>query len=412
MEIFVARQPILTKTEEVIGYELLYRNSHNNTFTKIDGDGATIELLLNSFIGIGNKKISSGKKLFINFTRNLLIKRVPLLLSPEKIIIEILEDVEGDAEIIDAISEFKQLGYTIALDDFLLKDINKSLITYADIIKVDFRQTSYAQRKIIQNIAQFNNITLLAEKVETRAEFNRALKEGYALFQGYFFSKPVILSTQDVPFYTNDYLDLLYELHSPEPCIDNLTAIIECDLSLSYKILKIVNTMDYYTRIKITSIKQAILTLGINELINLIAIISLSKQIDSSAVSNELLLRSLTRAKLCESLGDMLFGTKKKSECFMLGMFSLLDVILKQPLEKTLEALPLSDDIKYALLGYQSPYKLLLDLIVAIEKADWNQLKLIAPKNLSKHYEDAILWATKINSNIDNEYDSAKAFSK
>lgn len=406
MDIFVARQPILSRSEDIIGYELLYRNSQDNVFSEIDGDVATIELLLNSFVSIGNEKLSDGKKLFINFTRNLLLKRVPCLFSPEKIVIEVLENVTGDQEMIDIILEFKQLGYTIALDDFTPYALTKGLVPHADIIKVDFLQSTSIQRKAIQNIAKSFQIKLLAEKVETREDYTLALKEGYDYYQGYFFSKPVIITSREVPLYSNDYLQILTELNDPECSINKIARLIECDLSLSYRLLKIVNTMAYYTRVKVTSIKQAILILGLNELVKILTIISLREQQVKTSISKEILLRSVVRASFAEQIGASLYGRDKSSECFLLGMFSLLDTILQQPMEIVLEPLPLSDDLKKALLGSNSKYNDLLRIVTAGEKGDWDTLQKLAPTiasiNLSTCYENAIKWASDINFHLDD----------
>lgn len=400
MEIFVARQPILTINENVVGYELLYRNSHKNCFSEVDGDKATIDLLLNSFVNIGNEKLSNGKMLFINFTKNLLLKRVPLLFSPEKIVIEILEEVEGDDEIIEAIKEFKQLGYMIALDDFCLTEKNRSLLPYATIIKVDFLNTTFIQRQILRNTSKSYNITLLAEKIETRENFQKACNEGFQLFQGYFFSKPAIITDSEIPFYADHYLDILNELQTVEPCVDKISRMIECDLSLSYKILKIVNTLSYYTRVKVTSIKQAVLMLGLNEIGKLISIITLKEHHVKLTLSNEIIVRSLIRAKVAEQIGSVIFNTNKKPEFFMLGMFSLLDALLKQPMNKILKNLPLSDNVKNALIGEKSDYELIITIIFAMEKGDWEKLQSLAPilssLNLTSCYQDAIDWATNI----------------
>ncbi len=404
MEIFVARQPILTKEENIIGYELFYRNSMQNSFTEINGDVATTELLLNSFLGIGNEKLSKGKKLFINFTRNLLVKRVPCLFPPEKIIIEILEDVKGDEEIITVIKEFKQLGYTIALDDFLLNEDNINLFPYADIIKVDFLNTTRKQRNTITNIAKLYNCRLLAEKVETRVDYENAIKEGFLYFQGYFFSKPKIFSSTDIPFQTSEYFRILHELSHPEPDIERIASVIETDLSLSYKILKIINTAAYYTRVKITSIKQAIVILGLNELIKWLTIISLKEQQPLSCIGEELLSQALIRAKFAEQLGSVLFGTYRRSECFMLGMFSLLDTLLKIPMKNVLESIPISDCLKNGLLKKDSELTIILEIIEAIEKVDWETLNsytaIVSPPDLTAYYVEALKWSWEITNDL------------
>ncbi|MFN7252368.1 MAG: EAL and HDOD domain-containing protein [Anaerobacillus sp.] len=402
MDIFVARQPILTRDEDIIGYELLYRNSKKNAFTEIDGDVATTELLFNSFIGFESEKLSKGKKLFINFTRNLLLKKVPCLFSPDNIIIEILEDVEGDAEVIAVVAELKTLGYTIALDDFLLNDLNKSLLPYADIIKVDFLLSSKKQREAINKIAKYYNAKLLAEKVETRADFEIALNEGYDFFQGYFFSKPIIVSTTDIPFHSYGYIRILNELTSDEPDINKITSLIEHDLPLSYKILKIVNNAAYATRVKVTSIKQAIVIIGLNELMRWLTIISLKEQQLNSTLAEEIISQSLFRGKFTELLGVKLYGENRKAECFMLGMFSLLDTILQRPMETILKTLPLSTTVKSALLKEENELRTLIDIVEATEQANWEKLNSYSnnftPSDLTTCYNHALNWANEITN--------------
>lgn len=402
MDIFVARQPILTRDEELFGYELLYRNSQQNSFTEMDGDAATTDLLLNSFLGIGNENLSRGKILFINFTKNLLLKRIPSLLSPDKIVIEILEDVQADPDIIAAVEDFKAQGYTIALDDYVPTETNKNLLPYADILKIDFLHTSKEDRTLIRKIAKLYNLQLLAEKIETREDFEIARGEGFKYFQGYFFSKPVIISSTDIPFYSHGYARILNELSSIEPNIDKISSLIEADLSLSYKLLKIVNTTGYYTKVKITSIKQAIVHLGLNELIRWITIITLKVQQEKTSKAEELLVRSLIRGKFAEQFGEILLGAPRKAECFMLGMFSLLDAILQRPMDIILKTLPLSDEVKNALLKQESELTIMIDLIEGVEQANWELLNSynFAPSEVAACYESAIQWTNGIADSL------------
>ncbi|MCD8502740.1 MAG: HDOD domain-containing protein [Bacillaceae bacterium] len=404
MNIFVARQPILTVDEEVIAYELLYRMSEENRFDQVDGDLATTDLLINSFLGFEEERLSSGKKLFINFTRKLLIKNVPHLLNKDKIVVEILEGIDADDEVLSAIKGLKRAGYTIALDDFVLTERNKGLLAFADMIKVDFIHTSADERAQIIRLAKFYNIQMLAEKVETRQDFETAIREGFEYFQGYFFSEPVILRMKDIPVYHAQYLSLLSELTNPEPNIDVITSYIERDLSLSYKLLKIVNTVAYSRRVKISSIKQAILALGLNELKKWVTILSLKEQRQNLSSNEEVIINSLIRAKLAEYIGEQLFGSEKKPECFMVGLFSLLETILQIPKEIIIEKLPLSQGVKDCLLGLKSEYNIILDMVFAVEKADWCELgkfsDLIKVDKLSNYYKQALDWATEINETV------------
>ena len=234
MEVFVARQPIFNAKEDIISYELLYRNNNENVFPNINGDQATTDVLINSFLNIGINELSNGKPCFINFTENLLHLRLPTYFQPDDIVVEILENVIPNTKIIDICKELKQLGYKIALDDFIYNDDNPHFyeyIQYADIIKVDMLQTPPATLTKIEAIARVLNIKLLAEKVETRGEYEVLKQKGYDFFQGYFFSKPVIVSAHDIPTYFHSYIDIIKNLSMTEPNIDVIASLIERDLS-------------------------------------------------------------------------------------------------------------------------------------------------------------------------------------
>ncbi|WP_277987835.1 EAL domain-containing protein [Metabacillus sp. cB07] len=239
MKVFVARQPIFDKKGQNVAYELLYRNGDkSNTFPNIDGDEATTDVIVNSFINIGLEELSQGKKCFINFTESLLQMKLPSYFNPSSIVVEILEDVPVTEELVSICRDLKKQGYTIALDDFNVVQNNlllNRLLAYIDIIKVDLLQTSPAARKeIIERYKPFG-VSFLAEKVETHDEYEQAVRDGYDYFQGYFFSKPVVLSSYDIPIYIQAYLQILHELSKTEPDIDTITEQIEQDLSLSYK---------------------------------------------------------------------------------------------------------------------------------------------------------------------------------
>lgn len=190
MEVFVARQPIFTKEMEVYGYELLYRNNQENRFPEINGDVATTDVIINSFINIGVEELSNGKPCFINFTEKLLQLKIPTYFRPHDIAVEILETVTCGPELLNICQELKGMNYQIVLDDFVLDTKNPyslQLIRYEDIIKVDFQKTNEAMRRVIEGIALKHNIQLLAEKIETSEEFETAVRSGYTYFQGYFF---------------------------------------------------------------------------------------------------------------------------------------------------------------------------------------------------------------------------------
>lgn len=398
MEVFVARQPILDKNESLYGYELLYRNGQVDFYNHFNGDNATIDVLVNSFINIGVDKVSEQKKCFINFTENLLLNGFPTYFPPEYVVVEILENIEPTEEIIQAVKGLKKQGYTIALDDFIYDDKYSELVKLADIIKVEFPKATFDQHKKFLLLSKEYGIKLLAEKVETRQEFDLAVKLGYHYFQGYFFSKPVLIKADDVPVYSHFHFDVIQEINKSEPDIDTVTRLVERDIALTYKLLKVINTTAYEMKRKVTSIKQAIVLLGLTEVrkwVTVISLSSLTKDIPDQAIH-----LSLTRAKMGESLSEHL--EINNAELFMLGMFSIIDVLLHRPMEVAIEGLPFSGEIKDALLGEENVYTDILSLMKTLETCDWEQFSLYSGKLGIKEeaalhcYSKAMEWSNYI----------------
>ncbi len=406
MEAFVARQPIFTKTKEIFAYELLYRNNLENKYQEINGDIATTDVIVNSFINIGMDELSNGKPCFVNFTGNLLQQRLPTYFQPNEVVVEILETVEINQELINICKELKNKGYQIALDDFVLHKENPftyRLLELANIIKVDFRDTSLQMRKIIEHVARKYDNRLLAEKIETLEEFHSAVRFGYDYFQGYYFSKPVILSTHDVPEYFQNYFVIINHLAEGEPDLDFITKLIEQDLSLSYKLLKLINSPAFRPKSKISSIRQAVVRLGFNELKKWLYILSLRGTMSGkSEWSREMFNNSLIRAKMCELLALHKNKQKESSSYFLTGLFSLMDVLLGMEMNQILTLMPLQEDICEALKGKSNQMKNALDLSIIFERGVWedigilcNKLK-ISEKIALKCYYEAFKWANEL----------------
>ncbi|OEH85324.1 hypothetical protein BHU72_04305 [Desulfuribacillus stibiiarsenatis] len=400
MNVFVARQPIFTEKEEVVAYELLYRSGEDNFYDNVNGDQATTDVIINSFLNIGIDRISNRKKCFINFTENLLIKEIPFLFPHEHVVVEILENVEPTDEIIAVCKKLKEHGYTIALDDFVLQKRLYPLVEVADIVKIDFLSTSALDRLHIVRSLSSRKVKFLAEKVETREQFQQALSMGFTFFQGYFFSKPVILTSSDVPVSNFRYLQLLQELSASEPDVDRIARNIELDLSLSYKLLKLINSAAFGLKSTVTSIKHAVVLLGLREIRKWVSIIALKDLANHS--SNEMITSCLIRARIAESLSSKINLQKRKSECFLMGLLSMVHVLLQKPMEEAISDLPLSEDVKDCLLGKENQFRTILDIILTIEKADWHHLSaLIATipiqnQELPDIYLEAIDWVNEV----------------
>lgn len=400
MEVFVARQPIFNVKEEVIAYELLYRGSKENIFPDIDGDLATTEVIINSFLNIGMQDLSEGKKCFVNFTGSLLQSKVPTFFNPASIVVEILENVEINEDLIVSCRELKELGYTIALDDFYIQEkspLLERLLQYIDIIKIDFLQTNKLQQIAMVKKYRPYQIELLAEKVETREEFQFARQAGYSYFQGYFFSRPIVISSHDVPIYLKTYYDIFSEISKTEPDIDVIATAIEHDLSMSYKLLKLINSPAFRPINKITSIKQAIILLGLNELKKWIYVLSLKNIHDPSDKNMEEVIKlSLVRGKICEQISVYL-GKHQSAPYMLTGMFSLIDTLMHRNLQDVLKDLPLSDEIQDALLGKENELHQVLLWAVEIEKSNWELEGIdLSKEDIHHFYMTAIDWSSKL----------------
>ncbi|WP_080845783.1 EAL and HDOD domain-containing protein [Cytobacillus gottheilii] len=404
MEFFVARQPILTRDEEVFAYELLYRGDQLNV--EVDGDQATADVVVNGFLNIGIEKLSAGKPCFVNFTEKLLEQRLPLFFNRNELVVEILESVQPSKQLIDTCLELKQLGYRIALDDFVLDERNKyslQLLRIVDILKIDILNTSEDDRLKSELVAKKLNISLLAEKVETREAFEDAKSRGYNYFQGYFFSKPVTISTHDVPSSLHSYYEIIQSISKEDPSIDEVADLFERDISLSYKLLKLINSPAYRPKNRINSIRQAIMLLGLIELEKWVYIMLVREMsFKPEEISNEIIHLSLVRAKMCEEIRLQTKGSFSSSSYFITGMFSLIESLVHIPMTVILNDLPLDEVICDALNGKDNHLKKVLDLAEAVESANWGILdQFSVDLNINEHnlfniYSDAIEWSESL----------------
>lgn len=400
MEVYVARQPIFNAKQEVFAYELLFRNGFKNYYDHLDGDQATSSVLHNSFLTIGMDSLTRGTRAFVNFTRNLLLSEVATLFPKDQMVIEILETVEPEREIIAACTRLKKSGFTLVLDDFVFEPRFQPLIDLADIIKIDFLATPPAERKNL--IRQFGTTgrKFLAEKVETQEEYKQAIDMGYAYFQGYFFSKPVIVSAKEVPGYKLNFLQILREVNRPELDFNKLESIIKRDISISYKLLKFINSAAFGVARRVESLKQAMVLLGSRELRKWVSLIVLSNI--GKDKPEELVVTSLLRARFLELLASTTNLAQKSADLFLLGLFSQIDAFMDRPKEEILKELPISELIKGVLLGEDNIYKPFYELVISYENADWKPTeKILTQLQLSQEilpalYLESLAWTNQI----------------
>ncbi len=404
MEVFVARQPIFNIKEEIVGYELLYRKDFTNEYPYIDGDQATAEVIINSFFNIGLERLTEGKMCCIHFTEKLLKQKLPTLFNPSEVVIKINQSVEASSELVTIIKELKEQDYMIMVDECIFQPdnpISLELLSFVDMIKVDFRKKRTFQHEYIEKISSGFDIKLLAEKIETIDAYKEAKKRGYELFQGYLFSKPQIESTYEIPIIFSSYR-LIHNMSFEGFDEDELAHLIEKDLSLSLKLLKLIQISTVHKENKICSIREGISLLGVNKIQKWAYVLSSRESLEKKTQLSERLVRMiLTRAKLCETIARQL-ENEQSSSYYMTGLISTMNEIVGSSMADILVDLPLNEDIHNALLGKENQLKDVLDLAMAVEQAEWKEISDICRKlnlhvrELFRIYAESSNWATKM----------------
>ena len=397
-EAFIGRQAILDQKKNVYAYEILFRSGLKNAFDpSLDGNVATQSVMVNTMLDFGMKKLVSDKKAFINFTEKNLLNRAPQLLPADSIVVEILETVQPTPAILEAVQELKDEGYKIALDDFVLLPGYEPLIDMADIIKVDFRITEDPEeRKRLREILP-GHVRLLAEKIETEEEFHQALEYGYVLFQGYFFCKPVVLHKKKLTSNALSQIRLLKEVNRQDFDFSAIINVISSDTNLVHKLLTYINSVGIGLTYHISNLRQAAVLLGSGGMRRWVTLVSL--QTFSEDKPPELFTISLLRAKFCELIAHEIKRPDLTPDTgFLLGMFSLLDVLLSQPMEEVLKEVGLSSELNAALLGEDNILRHVLDLVIAYEQGDWDKViaccrrENIPVEHLQPCYDEVLKW--------------------
>lgn len=372
MDVYLARQPIFTASKEIYAYELLFRGGMENWFPGINGDSATSQLLSNTFFIANIDQISGGKRVFINFTRELIIRQIPLMFPPQITTLEILEDIIPDEEFLVCCREFCSQGYMLALDDFTYAPELDVLIDLADIIKIDFLLSTKDQIRDYAARFTAKGKRLLAEKVETVEEFEAARQLGFSYFQGHFFCKPQVIRETDIPTLKVNLIGIMSEVVKEAYLVDTLQHMIERDVGISYKLLHYLNSPFYRRPQEIASIHQAIMLLGEKGIRQFLSVIILAEL--SQDKPDELLKSSVIRANMCAMIGKNNKHGLDPAELFMLGLFSHIDAILDNTMENILRRLPLSGNIKKTLQGEMTMLRDYLDLVISYQKAQWDKV--------------------------------------
>jgi EAL and modified HD-GYP domain-containing signal transduction protein len=258
---FLARQPIFDSQRIVYGYELLCRSGPENHFNAANVSAASASSVDNILL-FGIERLAPACRSFLNSTRDFLIGDLALLLPKERVVIEILETIRIDTEIVDVCERLKKAGYLLALDDFQDRPDWKPTVALADFIKVDLMTTSPQDQLRMAQKYLPRNIRMIAEKVETYEEFHRAQAYGYNYFQGYFFSRPEMLSRGDIPSNKLNYLRVLQAVNQPKMDAEHVSERIKAEASVSFRLLRYLNSPVFPLIVEVKSIPHALSLLG------------------------------------------------------------------------------------------------------------------------------------------------------
>jgi EAL and modified HD-GYP domain-containing signal transduction protein len=398
MHFYAARQPILDKNKNLFAYELLFRDSINNVFPEIDGDEATSKMVEASQFNMGINEFTGNKPAFINFTLETLSQGYPEMLAPDEVVVEILETIKPGKKLLALCKELHKKGYTLALDDYEHQNVWVHFYPFVKIIKIDIQQSSIDDiKQVITAIQDHPHIKLLAEKVETYEEYDQMKQFGFDYYQGYFFAKPEMVKTKSLSPSQMAMAELLYETSKTEFDLNSITGVFERDVSLSYKLLRYANSAIFRRRNEISTIKQALVILGVGELKRFIGLMfAVTANPDKPT---ELIKLAMTRAKFCELTAQDIRSQLDISIACLTGVLSMIDAMLDEDMASILEKLPLSQDIKDPLLTKKGVMAALIKLVEYIEHADWDKTTLVMEKlkldkdKVVEHYNQALAWA-------------------
>jgi c-di-GMP-related signal transduction protein len=395
---YVARQPIFDRQEKVFGYELLFRDGLENTFSG-DCDEASRATVDRSLL-MGLDVLCDGRRAFLNCTRDTLIKGLVTLLPSPSTVVEVLESVPPDPEVITACESLKEAGYLLALDDFVAGDAREPMAELADIIKVDLRLTTEQQQEeLVQRYGPWRH-RMLAEKIETHEDFLRARNQGFVYFQGYFFRRPEMLATRDMPASRLHYLRMLQEVARPEIDLAGLEKLIKAEASVCYRLLRYLNSAVFGFQSEIHSVRHALSILGEREVrrwVRLVAAVGAGRE-----KTSDLLLSALVRARFGELLQPLV--PHGESDLFLLGLVSLLDAMLEMPMPEILERVPLDHDTKAVLLGQPSLLRPVFQLMLGYESGEWgatvelNASLQLDSDEVALRYWQAQQWAREVTA--------------
>lgn len=391
-DVFVARQPILDRRLRVVGYELLFRAGPDHPHAEVvNAERATATVVLNSFTELGLEQMVGHARAWVNVSRDFVLGGHARAVPPHSVVLEILEDQVVDDELIEAIADLRADGYRLALDDFQFGPASEQLLDHVELVKLDLLELG--RERFADKVARLTprGLTLVAEKLETHDDYEFCRNLGCALFQGYFFCRPELVSGRQIDANRLALLEVISALQDPTVSLDELQRRIANDVGLSNRLLRYINSAYFGLRQKVRSINQALALLGIE---NLKRWAALSVFSSLGEKPTELTVTALVRARFCELAGENRRRSGTTGELFTLGLFSVIDALMDTPIDELLEQLPFPSDMCDALANHDGENGRLLECVAAIEAGEFERAEALLP-NAGAIYMESLEWANR-----------------
>lgn len=375
-QVFIGRQPIMDAKEHIIGYELLFRHSAEAQTAVFEDDlKACSNVLINTMGDMDVQWLLGDKLAFINVNEAMLMSEFLELMPPQRTVLEVLKSVVASDAVIERCQVLRSLGFKIALDNPQSHPGLQPLINHADYIKIDAQSINLMDAGKVFNQYYSPSIKFVAEKIETHEQFEAYKKIGFQRFQGFFFARPETFTAKVINPSFDSVLNLLNMVSQDE---DNakIESGFKRDAALSFKLLRYINSVGFGLSCEIQSIKHALTILGTKQLYRWLTLLMVTA--GDNATPPALMKTSITRGRLTELLGESYFEKHDRDNLFIVGVFSLLDAILKMPMEDILEKIQLPEAVTEALLSRGGIYGPFLQLTEACEGADNKRISEIA----------------------------------
>lgn len=369
---YVVRQPIKDVNNQILGYEILI-DAEKDSLYNPSSDYAAADSI-SGFLAQNNEKIFNEKITFMNFTSNLLFKNTPMIFSRRNLVIQIEDNVIMHPLSMTLIQKFRKVGYQFAINDFQFAPRYFGLMEYIDYIRLNFKDGHKSSLSNIVKMSKGFQKTCIAYGIDTKEKYDMAVELGVDYFQGSYVAGILTTKAHKADYLQSNFFQLVVEITKDEPDVTAIEEIISRDASLSYALLKMVNSAYFAQRKRTSSIRQALVTVGLGQLKQWIYLLSFNQNEDPAA-SEEILKVSFLRANFCAELWEY---TKDmpiaKSEAYLMGMFSTLGNLMNAPLTDIMKEIPIADEVKVALLNHEGRCGLLYDLVLSYEKADWKHI--------------------------------------